>query len=247
MLQPAKLSIAAISVICLGLFGCSGDDNGSTGAGGAVSGDSGKVVSCDIKTSQAGYEAESCTEIPESSPIAETFKQNCSSQNTAGVSTAKVGTGCPAAQKKCSIGDQTVYYYGDAANFAQCSDDGNGSNATNNSGKSNNSGSSNNSGNSNGGDHLPTLSGTIVSLYYVRSDTGVESTYCLEYGTESSSARIIGAEKANCNELDEYESISCTIGTGCPYSKKVCGSEFTGGLKYFYDKSDISKSCANLM
>ena len=129
MFRITELSIAAVSVVCLGLFGCGGDGDGSSG--GAVSGGSGKVVSCNVKTSQAGYEAESCTEVPESSPAAEPFKQACGNQSVAGVTTTTVGSGCPAAQKKCTIGEQTVYYYGEAAKYAQCADVGNDSGSSN--------------------------------------------------------------------------------------------------------------------
>jgi len=132
-----KFSITAVSVVCLGLFGCGGEWDDSSG--GPVSGGSGKVISCDVKTSQAGIEAETCSEIPESSPIAETFKQICETQSVAGVSTATVGTGCPAAQKKCTIEYQTIYYYGEAAKFATCADNGNDSCFSGNSGSSNNS------------------------------------------------------------------------------------------------------------
>lgn len=314
MFRITELSIAAVSVVCMGLFGCGGDGDGSSG--GAVSGGSGKVVSCDVKTSQAGYEAESCTEVPESSPAAEPFKQACGNQSVAGVTTTTVGSGCPAAQKKCTIGEQTVYYYGEAAKYAQCADVGNDSGSSNNFGTaqtgkvyschvkdsygnfcaeisettpdaSSFQASCNLSGGTfgtgcpvstkkcpddktvtyfydtddlmkscnelmfgvpdSGVEVLPTISGTKVSLYYKRSDGGVMSTYCLEYGTGSSSSRIIAAEKANCNELNEYSTITCTIGTGCPSSTKICGSELTGGLKYFYDQSDMNKSCATLM
>ena len=314
MFRITELSIAAVSVVCMGLFGCGGDGDGSSG--GAVSGGSGKVVSCDVKTSQAGYEAESCTEVPESSPAAEPFKQACGNQSVAGVTTTTVGSGCPAAQKKCTIGEQTVYYYGEAAKYAQCADVGNDSGSSNNSGTAqtgkvyscnindifgnycmeisestpdattfqancNLSGGTFGTGcpvstkkcpddkmvtyfydavdlvkscdelmfgASNSGDgKLPTISGTKVSLYYVVSEGGAQSTYCLEYGSESSSSRIIAAEKANCNEMNEYSSVSCKIGTGCPSSAKICGSELTGGLKYFYDQSDMNKSCATLM
>ena len=318
MFHFSELSVAVISVACLGLFGCGGDGDGSSGGG--VGGGSGNVVSCDVKTGQAGLEVESCTEIPESSPIAETFKQSCGTQSVAGVSTATVGTGCPTAQKKCTVGEQTIYYYGEAANYAPCADAGNDS-GSNNSGSSNGSAQAgkvyschvNDSyyGNScaeisestpsasdfqaecsllggtfgtgcpvstkkcpndkvvtyfydaadlkkscgelmsgdtdSGEEKLPTISGTKVSLYYVRTDSGVKSTYCIEYGTGSTSSTIIAAEKANCNEFNEYESITCTIGNGCPSSTKICGSEWTGGLKYFYDQSDMSKSCASLM
>ena len=79
MFRITELSIAAVSVVCLGLFGCGGDGDGSSG--GAVSGGSGKVVSCDVKTSQAGYEAESCTEVPESSPAAEPMGKRPSTRN----------------------------------------------------------------------------------------------------------------------------------------------------------------------
>lgn len=233
MFRLTELSIAAISVVCLGLFGCGGD--GDSSSGGAVGGGSGKVVSCDVKTSQAGYEAESCTEVPESSPAAEPFRQSCGSQNAAGVTTATVGSGCPAAQKKCTIGEQTIYYYGEAANYAQCADVGD---VGNGSGLPNSSGSSDNSGSAQTGNGK-------VSFLYVETYLDETTSYCNEFneGASEISDETLLCDFANAG-TDSRVQTSCKIGAGCPASTKVC-SYYGDGLRYYYGQLEKGVKCSD--
>lgn len=196
-----KKSLLALSLTLI-LWGCSGD-----GSSGGTSGGSGNIISCDVKSDIAGASTETCTEIQESSPAASVFKQTCESQNIAGVSTATIGSGCPATQGKCTIGEQTTYYYGEAAKYVQCAETTSPESTT-------------------------PVANNVFSCQVKNTNTNI----CSEISQNSASATTF---QAGCNMQKG------SFGTGCPVSTKKCQSGEE--VLYFYDTSDLLKSCDELL
>lgn len=117
ILALASLGMAAMFTAC--------DDSSS--------GDSGKLVSCDINVSMSfpvnSMNMRFCGESAKSSEVASQVEQLCGAAAQEQFSSSgysldlNKGTGCPSGYvKTCPSGDVTVYIYGDSASEMDCDD-----------------------------------------------------------------------------------------------------------------------------